>query len=320
MNPRKFSSSKFMMLVYFVLFVFAANAFIGWLTHNPPYYRLRVSFESRGQTGELEVVVRCKYYVRKPLGGTRSNEYYPTPELFGTRLHDNSMVLVRAGGADVCSNAYVARRKKLEFNYTGTPRLIWVNDFDKQDQAEIYFGERSYRQPGALVSYSEARITAASFWDYWLWIIKVRPLSLLGMERVNSDYFVSGYDHYFASGYDLVNKKGKSVFDSRIEANICLVHFRYPDQALDELENLKRWIAETSPKDPTVIPTDDNLLGDSLWKYISFKFKNIAHYSLRTPFGGDFHRGVLIPDYPEGAEEVIARGDPVVVHNGQLIR
>jgi len=134
-----------------------------WETR-PAYYRVTVDFQSRGQMGTLSAFVKCTSYIRKPLGGTRSEEYYPEPKFYGLRLPDNSSILMTVGSKSACHkiDRSIGAASGDGFSYEGIPRLTWLRDFDKTDYAEIYVGQESYDQQNANVRYTKARVSVAT--------------------------------------------------------------------------------------------------------------------------------------------------------------
>ena len=174
----------------FVVFVgmIGINSVEGYIKTRPPYYKVTVEFESQGQKATLFAVVKCVGYFRKPFGSSTGGvEYFPEPVSYGLRLPDNSGVLMTVGVGIGCREAYTARRQGVSFSITGVPRLMWVHDFDKRDEVELYLGQFAYNQPTAKVVYSSAKLEPATSGEYrkWLEAVKDDKNSFLDMPVQN---------------------------------------------------------------------------------------------------------------------------------------
>ena len=219
------------------------------LANRPVFYRVSIDFESRGQKGVLDAVVKCDVRRRKmPFGfGQEFNDYYPNPVLYAVKLPDGSGVMTRVGNSTACDRAwrhlhndpYWERKRDgiPEMPYSGMPRLTWLRDFATKDYAEIYLGQASYEQPNAMIRYGRTEVAAATSNQYDQW---------LKQSKDNADKYLLLIDY---------TSTNVQQYEKGLRAKHCLADIALDDYKLDESLKFQQWTSNVQQR-YSIIPLE----------------------------------------------------------------
>jgi len=260
--------------------VMAYGAISNHMANRPVFYRATIEFESRGQKGVLDAVVKCDVRARQTLSGEKFNDYYPNPVLYAVKLPDGSGVMARVGNNQACDRAwrhlhndpYWERKRDgiPEMPYSGMPRLTWLRDFATKDYAEIYLGQASYEQPNSNLRYQKALVSSSSEGEYQSWRARV--------DQSKDDYI-----------YDIDRRGAQSkVFASfgPIVAENCIYNQKVFRQVWGRDEQINDWAQTSTGNQLYVLPVN---LSERIVKlfgreYLEVSAQNSGGYY--TPEGG----------------------------------